>query len=55
MEPDEHMDGVDILIKVAVFACFVAFAICMWLIRKERDKRKNVRGQNATPPILPNA
>jgi len=34
------MDAVDILVKVAIFACLVVFVICMWLIRKERDKRK---------------
>jgi hypothetical protein len=38
----EHMDTVDILIKTAMFACFVAFAVCIWLIRKQRDKRKTM-------------
>jgi hypothetical protein len=37
----EHMDAIDILIRFAIFACFVVFAICMWLIRKQRDKRRN--------------
>jgi len=46
MESNEHMDAVDILIKVTIFACFIAFAICVWLIRKERDKRKRSGGRN---------
>jgi len=52
-DPNEHIDAVDIVIKVAIFVCFLAFAICMWLIRKEREKRKGAGGQNATPPMPP--
>jgi hypothetical protein len=51
MNPDgsEHMDAVDLLIKIAIFGCFVVFGVCMWLIRRERDKRKKSRGESAAP------
>jgi hypothetical protein len=45
----EHMDAVDLLLKLATFVCFVVFAIGMWLIRRERDRRKAGGGQNVTP------
>lgn len=56
MNPDgsEHMDAVDLLIKVAIFGCFVVFGVCMWLIRRERDKRKRSRGNSVAPPRIPN-
>jgi len=52
MNPDgtEHMDAVDLLIKIAIFGCFIAFAVGMWLIRRERDRRKASGGQNNDNP-----
>jgi hypothetical protein len=48
----EHMDAVDLLLKIGLFGCFVVFAICMWFIRRERDKRKATRNQDAIPPKI---
>ena len=42
-DPGQHPDAVDILIKIAIFVCFIVFAFGVWLIRKERDNRKNER------------
>jgi hypothetical protein len=47
-----EIDAVDVLIKIGIFACFVVFAICMWVLRRERDKRKKSGDQNATPPEI---
>ncbi|SPE54658.1 hypothetical protein SBV1_1910003 [Verrucomicrobia bacterium] len=49
MNPDgsETTDAVDLLLKVAIFLCFIVFGICLWLIRRERDKRKGQGTQNA--------
>jgi hypothetical protein len=52
LDGTEHIDAVDVLIKVGIFVCFVAFGICMWLIRRERDKRKRAGSQNVTPPKI---
>jgi len=54
MNPDstEHMDAVDVLIKIGIFVCFVAFGICMWLIRRERDKRKRAGNENVRLPKI---
>jgi len=45
----EHIDAIDLLIKVGIFVCFVAFAICIWFLRRERAKRKTAESQKATP------
>jgi hypothetical protein len=45
----EHMDAVDLLLKIAIFVCFVVFAIGMWFIRRERDRRKGDGSQDVTP------
>ncbi len=41
MNPDgtEHMDAVDFLIKIATFACFIIFGVCIWIIKRGRDRR----------------
>ena len=52
-DPNQHMDATDVLVKVALFGCFIVFAICMWLIRQGRDRRKNAGGREGTPPKLP--
>jgi len=48
----EQMDGIDFLIKVAMGGCFIAYAICIWLIKRERDKRKRTGEQNPPPPKI---
>ena len=45
----EHMDAVDLLLRIATFVCFVVFAIGIWFIRRERDRRKADGSQNVTP------
>jgi hypothetical protein len=54
MNPDDSppIDAVDVLIKIGIFASFVAFGICVWLIRRERDKRKRTGNQNTAPPRI---
>jgi hypothetical protein len=56
MIPDDtdRMDAVDLLLKIGMFVCFVVFGLCMWFIKRERDKRKASGGQNAAPPKTPN-
>ncbi len=46
----EGTDTVDLLIKIAIFGCFVAFAICMWFIKRDRERRKAADDQNLKPP-----
>ena len=53
-EGTEHMDGLDLLIRIAMFGCFVVFGICMLLIRRGRDKRKAGAGQDSRPPKISN-
>jgi hypothetical protein len=55
MNPDatEHVDAIDVVIKIAIFACFIVFGICMWLIRRERDKGQRTPDQNGKPPEIP--
>lgn len=48
----EQMDGIDLLLKLAMGGCFIAFAICIWLIKRERDKRKKTGEQNPPPPKI---
>jgi FtsZ-interacting cell division protein ZipA len=50
----EQPDMVDILIKVGIIVCFVIFAICLWVIRKERDKKRKTQEQQSAPPRRPN-
>jgi hypothetical protein len=54
MNPDntEHLDTTDLLIKAAIIACFIVFGICMWLVKRERDKRKNAGGGNVASPKI---
>lgn len=52
MNPDgaEHMDVVDLPMEIAIFLCFIVFGVCLWFIRRERDRRKASGDQNATSP-----
>jgi hypothetical protein len=56
MSPDspESIDAVDVLLKVGTFVCFVVFGICMWFIRRSRDKQKSTGDQSAKPPKISN-
>ena len=56
MNPDgtEHMDAVDLLIKIGIFVCFVVFGVCIWFIKRDRDRRKTSEGQKAAPPKISN-
>lgn len=55
MNPDgtESPDAVDLLLKVGIFFCFVVFAICLWVIRRQRDKEKRAGSEELKPPKLP--
>jgi hypothetical protein len=54
MNPDgtESFDAVDLLLKVGIFFCFVVFAVCLWVIRRQRDKEKRLSGDGPEPPKL---
>jgi hypothetical protein len=54
MNPDspETLDAVDVLLKVGVFVCFVVFGLCLWCIRRARDKRKSAANEKALPPKI---
>ena len=34
---------IDILIQIGIFATFVIFALCLWLIKREKGKQKRDR------------
>ena len=57
MNPDgsEHMDAVDLLLKLAVFGCFVVFGITLWLYKRQKEKQKSSGSENAKPPRIPDA
>jgi hypothetical protein len=46
---------IDLLIKLGIGASFIVFAICLWLLKREKQKRKKTRGQDFAPPKLPPA
>jgi hypothetical protein len=50
----DRMDGVDLLIKVAIFGCFVIFGMSIWLIKRQRNSRRSGEGPNDKPPRIPN-
>ena len=35
-----EVDAIDVLIKIGIFACFAVFAVCLWLLKREKAKRK---------------
>jgi hypothetical protein len=46
MNPDgEHLDGVDILIKLGIFGGFVIVAVCFWVIKRERQRKQRTGNQ----------
>jgi hypothetical protein len=40
MEESPRFDFIDILLGLGIFAGFVIFAVCMWLLRRELNKKK---------------
>jgi len=46
---------IDILIQFGIGACFAIFAICLWLLKREKQKQKRTKSQNVVPPKLPGA
>src|SRR5262245_2701048 len=45
----DHPDLVDLLLKVAIFGCFVVFAAVLLFIRIQRDKRKKAERETSIP------
>lgn len=37
---NEQTDIIDTLIKLGIFATFIVFGIAVWLLKKEKDKKK---------------
>lgn len=49
METDPlHLDLTDVLIGAGVFVTFVAFAVCMWLLHREFNKKKAANKKDAS-------
>jgi hypothetical protein len=44
MNTGKPLDTIDILLAMGIVASFIVFFACLWLIRRERDKRKNAGG-----------
>jgi hypothetical protein len=36
----QQPDFIDLVIKIAIFASFVVFGFCMWLLKREMNKKK---------------
>jgi hypothetical protein len=49
----DHPDLVDLLIKAAIFVSFAVFAVAVWFIRVEREKRKDAERGTSKPPQKP--
>lgn len=46
---------IDILIELGMGACFVVFALCLWLLKREKQKQNRTKEQEGAPPKLPGA
>jgi hypothetical protein len=46
---------IDFLMQLAIAVCFVAFAICLWVLKREKQKQKGTKGRDSVPPKLPGA
>ena len=40
MEDSQHFDFTDLLCALALFASFVVFGVCLWLLKREMNKKK---------------
>ena len=51
MNPDgsEHMDAFDLLLKLALFGCFVVFGVTLWLYKRQKEKQKTKGSESAKP------
>jgi hypothetical protein len=38
---EQPYDLVDLLCALGIFASFVVFGVCMWIIKREMNKKKN--------------
>ena len=46
---------VDALIQVGIFATFIIFGVCIWLISRGKDEDKKTAEPPPLPPKNPNA
>jgi hypothetical protein len=46
---------IDLLIQMGIAPSFVIFAICLWLLKREKQKQKSAKGQKVAPLKLPGA
>ena len=44
---------IDFLIALGMVASFMVFAVCLWLIRTERNRQKMAKKHDALPPENP--
>jgi hypothetical protein len=40
MDDSQQPDVIDLILKLAIFVSFVVFGICMWVLRREMNKKK---------------
>jgi hypothetical protein len=40
MEDTQQPDFIETAIKIGIFATFVVFGICLWLLKREMNKKK---------------
>ncbi len=46
---------IDVLIQIGIFATFIIFGVCIWLIKKEKNKGKKAKEKQPIPPTNPKA
>ncbi|MHC4148220.1 MAG: hypothetical protein ACYSR5_01925 [Planctomycetota bacterium] len=47
---EQRMDIIDILIKLGIFASFVIFGVAVWILKKERDKKRSENQDRTETP-----
>jgi len=47
MEESQHSDFIDVLLGLGLFASFLIFAGCLWLLRRELNKKKSANRKEA--------
>ena len=39
-ESSSNLDAVDLLLALVLFGTFIAFGVCLWLLKREMNKKK---------------
>ena len=46
MDDTQQPDLIDLLIKIGIFVSFIVFAICIWVLKREMNKKKAASQKN---------